>query len=97
MKDITNYIFFIVIGISCCNAKFKPCNESVESKVCILVDDIDDYVPTNTPKPLPAFIDITITVNNIIEVDEEKQTVSLSLQVTLEWNDTRLSANHTHE
>ena len=31
----------------------EPCINSVQSKVCLLVDDSQDYVSTVNPEPLP--------------------------------------------
>ena len=77
-----------------CNGKILPCNESVQSKVCFLKED---YVPTNSPQPLPTLIDIIIQVKDIIEVNEEEQTVELSLRAILDWHDSRLSVNQSKE
>ena len=65
--------------------------------MCILVEEVKDYVPTNSPQPLPTMIDIIIKVDDINEVDEEEQTVELSLRITLFWNDSRLSATQSKE
>ena len=32
-----------------CNSVILPCNESVESKLCLLVNKADEYVPTKSP------------------------------------------------
>ena len=57
----------------------------------------EDYVLTNSPQPLPTMIDITIEINAINEVDEEKQAVELSLKIVLDWQDNRLSVNRSEE
>ena len=77
-----------------CNGKILPCNESVQSKVCFLKED---YVPTKSPSPWPTMIDLIVKVNDINEVNEEEQTVELSLKVTLDWHDSRLSVNQSKE
>ena len=75
-----------------CNGIILPCNKSVDSKVCFLVEEAEDYVPTNSPTPLPTTVGIIIKVDDINEVHEEEQSVELSLRITLFWNDSRLSA-----
>ena len=65
--------------------------------MCFLVEEAQDYVPTNSPQPLPSMIDITIQINDINEVDEEKQAVELSLRIMLDWQDNRLSVNRSKE
>ena len=74
-----------------------PCKQSVESKVCFLVDKLEDYVPTQEGVPIPLLLNSTINVNDIIEVDEEMETITLSLKIILEWYDYRLSVNRSQE
>ena len=71
-----------------------PCKESVESKVCF---NIQDYVKTVNPQPLPTQINIIISVFDIIDVDEVQQTVTLMLKIVLEWQDYRLDVNRSKE
>ena len=71
-----------------------PCKDSVESKVCFLVDKWEDYVPENDPEPLPVSLNTTFHVQNIIDVDIEKETVTLAMKITLEWYDPRVSVNN---
>ena len=80
-----------------CNGKILPCNKSALSKVCFLVEEAEDYVPTNSPEPLPTMVNISIQINDINEVDEDKQALELSLYIILEWQDNRLSVNRSKE
>ena len=57
----------------------------------------DEYVPTKNPGPLPTKINITITINDIIGVDEEKKFISLIMRLTLEWFDFKLDVKQTNE
>lgn len=83
------FVLIIICSISCCNGTILPCNKSIESKVCFNLTD--EYIPTNSPEPLPTIISTTIKVGEIIGVNEEEQTVTLLLKIILEWNDTKLS------
>ena len=93
-----NFIILLILIILSRNFGIKgeilPCNNGPLSTVCFLEED---YVLTNSPQPLPTMIDITIQINAINEVDEEKQAVELSLKVILEWQDKRLSVNRSKE
>ena len=42
-------------------------------------------------------IDLIVKVNDINEVNEEEQTVELSLRAILDWQDSRLSVNQSKE
>ena len=57
----------------------------------------EDYVPTKSPPPWPTMIDLIVKVNDINEVNEEEQTVELSLRAILDWQDSRLSVNQSKE
>ena len=96
MQEARIIAVVISLSISCCNGKIHQCDSenNVESNVCTLVHPKHIF---DAPKPRPLHIDIKISVEDVTEVDEEKETVTLSLQITLEWNDTRLSLNQTKE
>ena len=61
------------------------------------MDKLEDYVPTQEGVPIPLLLNSTINVNDIIEVDEEMETITLSLKIILEWYDYRLSVNRSQE
>ena len=75
----------------------EPCIKSVQSKVCLLVDDSQDYVSTVNPEPLPTQVDIILSVFDIIDVNEAQQTVKLMFKIILEWQDYRMDVNRTKE
>ena len=89
-------IFFSSL-ISLCNAKVLPCKDSVESKLCLMVDKVEDYVTTKSPEPIPTFINITLTINDIIDVDEDKKTITLIMKIILEWFDFKLNVKRSLE
>ena len=96
MQGARIVVVVIILSISSCNGKIYQCDSenNVESNVCTLVHPNHIF---GFPKPRPLHIDIRISVEDVTEVDEEKETVTLSLQITLEWNDTRLSLNQSKE
>ena len=63
------------------------CIRSPYSKVCFLNSN---YIPTNNPKPVPTQIDVILHIDDIIDINEAEQTVTLLMRITLEWIDKRL-------
>ena len=96
MQGARIIVVVIILSISSCYGNIHQCNseENVESNVCTLVHPKHIF---DAPIPRPVDIDITISFEDVTELDEEKETVTLSLRITLEWNDTRLSLNRTKE
>merc|ERR1719464_309060 len=90
----TFWLLFILIRFS--NAKILPCGQSVNSTVCYNSEAIEGYVPTSTPEKM-TFINITLTINNIIEVDESKQTVTMLFKIILEWFEPRVDVKRSQE
>ena len=87
----------ILVSILSCNGEITPCKDSVESKVCFLVTTKDGYVPTKNPEPLPTLINVTVNINDILDVNEEKKFVTLSMRITVEWYDFKLDVKRSNE
>lgn len=68
----------------------------VESIVCFLVEKIEDYISTNTPDPFQR-INISLEVKDIIEVDENRQTITILYKIILEWFDHRLDVKRSEK
>ena len=94
MRDY-RHLLVLIFWTSHCHGIILPCKQSLESKVCFLVDNINEYVPTNAPKPSPTLVDSTLNVNDIINVDEEEQTFTLLMKIILTWHDDRVSVNRS--
>ena len=90
-------VLLVYCQMAICNGAILPCKNSVESKLCILADKIDEYVTTKSPEPIPTLINITLTINDIFEVDEEKKSVTLAMKIILEWFDFRLDVKRSNE
>ena len=41
-----------------------------------MVDKVEEYVTTKSPEPIPTLINITLTINDIFDVDEDKKTIT---------------------
>ena len=91
--ESTIIIYICLLGF--CNAIVLPCKESVESKLCLLVDKVDEYVTTKSPDPIPTLINSTVTIIDVTEVDEEKKTATLVMKINLEWFDFKLDVKRS--
>ena len=87
----------ILVSILSCNGEITPCKDSVESKVCFIVTTKDGYVPTKNPDPLPTLINVTVNINDIIDVNEEKKYVTLLMRITVEWYDFKLDVKRSND
>ena len=67
-----------------------PCNKVIQ-ELCAL----QDYIPTINPDPIPAEVNITLIIQEILNVDETQEIVSLSIKALLEWQDPRLDVNRS--
>ena len=67
-----------------------PCNKVIQ-ELCAL----QDYIPTINPDPIPAEVNITLIIQEILNVDETQESVSLSMKSLLEWQDKRLDVNRS--
>ena len=89
-------IIILVMTFGFCKG-IVPCKDSVQSKVCFLVDKIEDYVSTNNPEPFPTLVETFLSIIDVIRVDEDRQTVSVLMKMRLQWHDLRLDVNRTKE
>ena len=87
----------ILLMTFCICKGIAPCKVSVQSKVCFLVDKIEDYVSTNNPEPFPTLVETFLSIIDVIRVDEDRQTVSVLMKMRLSWHDLRLDVNRTKE
>ena len=67
-----------------------PCSEVIQ-ELCA----VQDYIPTFNPDPIPAEVNITLIIQEILNVDETQEIVSLSIKTLLEWQDKRLDVNRS--
>ena len=95
-KNMTRIISLLVPFLTMVRGgNILPCKDSVESYVCFNVDDIQDYVKTSNPEPLPTYVNISLKDIDVIDVDESQQTVTLLMKVRLAWQDDRLDVNRS--
>lgn len=88
-------ILFLLTFTKASIASIDLCNTGIQSKVCKLVETLDDYIAETPPTPFPALVSTVINIIDVIHVDEDEQTVTMQIRVTLSWNEYRLSVNRT--
>lgn len=85
--------FLVAISLLVQNSEQKlPLCEFVTNKVCT---KNPDYVAELEPKPLPNKIDVKIKFFEVIDVDETKHTVTLSMKFKVDWIDQRIDVNRS--
>ena len=88
-----SFELLIVISLLVQNSEQKlPLCEVVTKKVCI---KNPDYVAELEPIPLPNKIDTKIKFFEVIDVDETKHTVTLSMKIIVDWIDQRFDVNRS--
>ena len=97
MRTKTNiYSALIIISILsfwdnvCAKKPLLPCSE-VMREICA----VQDYISTINPDPIPTEVNITLIIQEILNVDETQEIVSLSMKALLEWQDKRLDVNRS--
>ena len=94
-----NVIFFL-FGISIVSAKLQTCTETTseaDSSSAKLCAYHRNYSRVEYPHPLPCNITLGITINDIIDIDEELQIVKLYLTLTSMWRDTRVTLKYNQD
>ena len=66
-----------------------PCSE-VMQELCA----VQDYI---NPDPIPAEVNITLIIQEVLVVDETQEIVTLSIKSLLEWQDYRLDVNRSKD
>ena len=75
-------------------AKITYCEKSAENEVCFKENP---YVSAISPEPLPTNVNITMNINEVIEVNEEDQTIKILMKLILIWIDERLFVKRSKE
>ena len=71
----------------------SSCNGSKISEVCYLGER---FVSSDYPLgSKPSLINTTLRINEILEINEEKHTISLLLDMYVLWTDKRISINQS--
>lgn len=73
--------------------KVFNCDTGIQGQICRNASDLDDFL--SAPTPYPAKVNITVSVIDIIALNEEEQSVTVQLNLIFKWTDRRLGVNKT--
>ena len=88
MAILRIYIFLLVIGIA--QSGIEKCKENEKDKICFLEDN---YNKNHIPKPYPCSIYIFILIRDVFNIDDSKDTITMSLEFNTVWIDSRVNYN----
>ena len=84
MKVATSVLALsVLIPVS---SALQKCNDETSKGFCY---EGDVYLKHEPPK-IPTIVNLIVTLNQVLDVNEEKHTVELMVQVTSKWQDDRL-------
>lgn len=86
-------LHFVLWTVTPAFAGIGLCNTGIQSKVCKQVEKEDDYVIENAPLPYPTGVKVDVNILDILNVDENEQTMTLYIKVRLYWIDKSLTVN----
>ena len=81
----------LIIFLTKVYCKLKLCNSSETNVVCF---ENRNYQPTLEPQ-MPTNVNLTFCIHDILEVNENEKTITMSFKLLLEWFDKRLSVNRS--
>ena len=93
MINMNKYLLFIFCTIKLCLAELsiadlKSCKEEKhESKICLTGEN--GYF-----KPFPVFVDSDLVLENIIEIDQNKNSISAQFTLITHWVDTGIALSN---
>ena len=93
LKSNMQIFTLILILIQMCAGKLFQCSEIMQT-ICA---KSANYTALNNPQPFPTIVNITLKFYEVLNVDEAKQTVTLSMHASLVWKDHRLDVNRSQE
>lgn len=77
--------------VNAIKSEFAPCDQSEQVKVC---HEGKSYVSSDFPVgSVPCPINVTMQVKDVIEINEEKHTITLFLDIFVTWTDERINVN----
>jgi hypothetical protein len=82
--------FIAILKLSLGLQGLKMCNETKNEEIQICKTSLS-YVNNLPPEPLPTLLRPTIHINDVIDVDVTKKTMTVFCDLYLAWNDSYLS------
>ena len=82
-----------MILIQFCFGKLLLCSK-IKQSVCA---KNKNYNSESNPEPFPTKINIGLKFNEVIGINEEQQTITLSIKAGFAWHDYRLDVNRSKD
>ena len=79
-----NYLL-IILCTAQENLELELCE--VETDVAKLCKKYEDYRPNDTPKPLPTIVTPYVDLKSVIDVSEDKKSLTLYIYLVTHWYD----------
>ena len=79
--------FQLLYGIQISHAIVEVCNNEVNDTLCSIEENYDKNM---IPKPWPCFVQVGLFIQEIFDIDDNKDTISMSLELSMVWIDNRL-------
>ena len=76
-------------------ANLPSCDLTFEEET--ICKTVKVYESNEVPEPHPLILAPTFTLHDIVEVDDEKNSLTILVDVSVEWNDTRLTMKGTNK
>ena len=85
-----NYLL-IILCVAQENLELELCE--VETDVAKLCKKYEDYRPNDTPKPLPTIVTPYVDLKSVIDVSEDKKSLTLYIYLVTHWYDKEVSVH----
>ena len=85
MRSCVPLLLLFILRIEC---SVLNCDEGVLGQVCKNGSRLTNFL--SVPAPFPAKINLTLNIIDIFALDEEAQTITMQMKLTIQWTDKRL-------
>ena len=86
------HLLLLLRSIALATIQLGHCNGIIE-KLNLCHTDENGYDMSGPNKPYPSILTPSIEIHDIVEVNPGEKSVTLLLEIFLQWNDTRLELN----
>ena len=89
-------IFFLWITITTVNAELKLCSEPVnKTQLCKRMDSyVANMPPWNENSDTPAILTPILYLENILEIDHDKKSITIYVTIDMEWVDSEIGVSY---
>ena len=82
------YIIVLLYGVQISSAIVEICTNDMNDTLCFIDTKYDK---TMIPKPWPCHVDIALYIDEVFNIDDNKDTISMSFVFSTAWFDSRLN------